>query len=387
MKFLDLHAEYSELRPEIDQAIERVVDRNQFILGPEVEAFEQEFAAYCGAAYAIGVNSGTSALHLALLALGIGPGDEVITVPFTFFATVATIHYVGATPVLVDIEPATFNIDVNQIEARITPRTRAILVVHLYGQPADMDAIQQIAARHGLPVIEDAAQAHGAEYRGRRVGAIAAIGCFSFYPTKNLGAPGEGGMVVTNSAQHAQKVRMLRDWGQEQKYHPTLRGFNYRLQGLQAAVLRVKLQRLEAWTEARRANAARYDELLQDCDLTLPKAAPGRRHVYHLYTVRSGNRDALQKHLAELSVPTAVHYPLPLHLLPAYADLRYPPGSFPVAESCARSVLSLPIHPFLSSLDIQRVAATIQSFAASETGLPACGNGSKPTNSHESPWV
>jgi dTDP-4-amino-4,6-dideoxygalactose transaminase len=371
MKFLNLQAEYRELRSEIDQAMARVVDRNQFILGPEVEAFEQEFAAYCEVTHAIGVNSGTSALHLALLALGIGPGDEVITVPFTFFATVAAIHYVGATPVLVDIDPATFNMDVSQIEARITPRTRAILVVHLYGRPADMDAIQQIAGRHGLPVIEDAAQAHGAEHHGRRVGGIGDIGCFSFYPTKNLGAPGEGGMVVTNNAEHAHKVRMLRDWGQEQKYHPTLRGFNYRLQGLQAAVLRVKLQRLEAWTEARRANAARYDELLHDCDLTLPTAAPGGRHVYHLYTIRSNNRDILQKHLAGIGIPTAVHYPLPLHLLPAYADVRYPRGSFPVAESCAQTVLSLPIHSFLSSHDLQQVATTIRAFARLEVASTA----------------
>jgi dTDP-4-amino-4,6-dideoxygalactose transaminase len=362
--FLDLQAEYRELRSEIDQAMQRVVDRNQFILGPEVEAFEREFAEYCGASHAIGVNSGTSALHLALLALGIGPGDEVITVPFTFFATVAAIHYAGATPVLVDIDPSTFNIDVQQIETAITPRTRAILVVHLYGQPAEMDAIQQIAAAHGLAVIEDAAQAHGAEFMGRKVGGIGDIGCFSFYPTQNLGAPGEGGMVVTNNAEHARKVRMLRDWGQEQKYHPTLRGYNYRLQGLQAAVLRVKLRRLDAWTDARRSHAARYDELLRDSNMTLPAAAPEVRHVYHLYTVRTECRDALQKHLAEHGVPTAIHYPLPLHLLPAYADERYPRGSFPVAEACSESVLSLPMHPFLNEEQMDRVAFAILSFAA-----------------------
>ena len=366
--FLDLQAEYREVRCEIDEAIHRVLERNQFILGPEVDAFEREFAAYCGASHAIGVNSGTSALHLALLALGIGPGDEVITVPFTFFASVATIHYAGATPVLVDIDPVTINIDVPQIEARITPRTKAILVVHLYGQPAEMDAIQEIAAQHGLAVIEDAAQAHGAEYKGRTAGTIGDIGCFSFYPTKNLGAPGEGGMVVTNNAEHAHRVRMLRDWGQEEKYRPTLRGYNYRLQGLQAAALRVKLRRLDAWTDARRANAVRYDELLRDSGLILPVAAPGAKHVYHLYTIRTENRDALQKHLAEQGVPTAVHYPLPLHLLPAYADDRYPRGSFPVAEACADTVLSLPVHPFLSGEQVDRVASAVHSFA----GLKVC---------------
>lgn len=362
--FLDLQSEYRELKPEIDQAIQSVLDRNQFILGPEVEAFENEFAAYSEARHAIGVNSGTSALHLALLALGIAPGDEVITVPFTFFATIATIHYVGATPVLVDIHPSTFNIDVQQIESRITPRTRAILVVHLYGQPADMDAIQEIAQRHGLPVVEDAAQAHGAQYKGRKVGAIGDIGCFSFYPTKNLGAPGEGGMVVTNNPDYAHKVRLLRDWGQEQKYRPSLRGFNYRLQGLQAAVLRVKLRRLETWIEARRANAAAYDQLLRGSDVHPPTASPESRHVYHLYTIRSADRDALQKRLATEGVPTAVHYPLPLHLLPAYADPRYPSGSFPVAEACAQTVLSLPVHPFLTTAQIDRIAATLLTLAS-----------------------
>ncbi len=359
--FLDLQAEYRELKNEIDDAVHRVVEKNQFILGPEVDALEHEFAAFCEAGQAVGVNSGTSALHLALLALGIGPGDEVITVPFTFFATVAVIHYVGATPVLVDIDASSFNMDVSRIEARITPRTRAILLVHLYGRPAEMDAIQAIAARHGLAVIEDAAQAHGADYKGRKVGAIGDIGCFSFYPSKNLGAPGEGGMVVTNNPEYAHKVRMLRDWGQETKYHPTLRGFNYRLQGLQAAVLRVKLRRLEAWTRARRGNAGRYDQLLAGTGVTTPAAGAG--HVYHLYTVRSAEREALQRHLALQGVASAVHYPLPLHLLPAYADDRYPKGSFPVAEACAETVLSLPVHPFLTDEQIETVAGAVKSFA------------------------
>ena len=348
INFLDLAAEYRELKDEIQQAVENALAKTQFILGPEVEALENEFSAYCQTKYGIGVNSGTSALHLALLALGIGPGDEVITVPFTFFATVAAIHYVGATPVLVDIDPRTFNMDPAQVEAAITSRTKALMVVHLYGQPADMDPLMAIARRHHLAVVEDAAQAHGAEYKGRRVGSIGDIGCFSFYPSKNLGAPGEGGMAVTNDPSYARTMRMLRDWGQEQKYRPVRKGFNYRLQGLQAAVLRVKMRKLEAWTEARRANAAFYDEQSSGCRpgpavVTLPDV----RHVYHLYTVRCQDRDELQRDLAARDIPTAVHYPMPIHLLPAYEDARYPRGSFPVAEACAESVLSLPVHAYL----------------------------------------
>ncbi|MBV8820199.1 MAG: DegT/DnrJ/EryC1/StrS family aminotransferase [Acidobacteriaceae bacterium] len=357
--FLDLGAEYDSIRSQIDDAIRRTIDQKQFILGREVEAFEQEFARYCGARFAAGVNSGTSALHLALLALDIGPGDEVITVPFTFFATVATILYVGATPVLVDIDDRTFNIDAGQIEANITPRTKAILPVHLFGQPANMDAVLQIARKHGLSVIEDAAQAHGAEYRDRPVGTIGDVGCFSFYPTKNLGAPGEGGMVVTNDPEIDRKVRMLRDWGQEQKYYPLLRGYNYRLQGLQAAVLRVKLRELEKWTQARIANAKRYDQMLNASALRLPEVSPEARHVYHLYTVRSANRDDLQQQLKARGIGSAIHYPAPIHLLPAYSDPRYREGDFPVAEACSKSVLSLPVHPFLTPDQLEEVACAV----------------------------
>lgn len=360
IQFLDLRAEYLALKQEIDQAVQKAFDQTQFILGPEVQQFEEEFAGYCQARYAIGVNSGTSALHLALLGLGIGPGDEVITVPFTFFATVAAIEYVGATPVLVDIHPATFNIDTRNIEAAITPRTRAIMAVHLYGQPADMSALLEIGRKHGVAIIEDAAQAHGAEDQGRRVGAIGDVGCFSFYPTKNLGAPGEGGMVVTNNEEIARKVRMLRDWGQEQKYHPVLKGYNYRLQGVQAAVLRVKLRKLEEWTEARRSHAAAYNRLLAGSGVTIPPVATGVRHVYHLYTIRSHDRDALKAQLAAKGIPSAIHYPAPIHLLPAYADPRYPAGSFPVAEASSRDVLSLPVHPFLTPEQVQAVAAAIE---------------------------
>lgn len=361
--FLDIQSEYRELREEIDAAIGRVLDTTQFVLGKEVAAFEEEFAAYCRVPYAIGVNSGTSALHLALLAAGIGPNHEVITTSFTFFAAVAAIRYVGASPVLVDIDPSTFNIDSSRIEAAITPRTRAILPVHLYGQPAEMDKILEIAHRNRLIVIEDAAQAHGADYRGQRAGTVGDLGCFSFYPTKNLGAPGEGGIVVTANPEYARTVRMLRDWGQERKYYPVLQGYNYRLQGIQAAVLRVKLRRLEAWTEIRRANAERYDRLLRNADVILPYVLPRVRSVYHLYTLRSQARDELRQQLEVQGVPTAVHYPAPIHLLPAYADPKYPPGAFPASEAAAREVLSLPVHPFLTAEQIDYVAQNVLALA------------------------
>jgi dTDP-4-amino-4,6-dideoxygalactose transaminase len=354
---IDLAAEYRELKTEIDAAIARVFESSQFILGPETEAFEEEFAKYCGVEHAIGVNSGTSALHLALLAAGIGPGDEVITVPFTFFATVATIGYAGATPVYVDIEPSgTFNMDVTQIEAAITPRTRAILPVHLYGQPTDMDPILEIARRHKLVVIEDVAQAHGAEYHGRRTGSIGDMGCFSFYPTKNLGAAGEGGLVTTNNPEYAKTIRSLRSWGEERRYYPVLKGYNYRLPGLQAAILRVKLTRLEQWTEARRRLAAEYDILLADAGVLGPAVIPDVRHVYCLYTIQASARDELQQGLEGAGIKTAVHYPVPIHLMPAYTDERYKAGNFPIAEAAARAVLSLPLYPHMNSGQVRQVA-------------------------------
>jgi dTDP-4-amino-4,6-dideoxygalactose transaminase len=288
--FVDLKAQYRSIKPEIDEAVARVLESGHFALGPEVAAFEEEFAAYCQAKHAIGVNSGTSALHLALLAAGIGPGDEVITVPHTFVATVAAIHYTGARTVFVDIDPRSFTMDPALIEAAITPRTKAILPVHLYGQMADMDSILEIARKHKLLVIEDAAQAHGAEYRGRRAGSLGDLGCFSFYPGKNLGAYGEGGMVVTNNPEYTRTVRMLRDWGAETKYEHMLKGYNYRLEGMQGAILRVKLRHLEAWTEARRAHATFYDELLTGSGVKTPEAMPYARHVYHIYAVRTAQR-------------------------------------------------------------------------------------------------
>jgi dTDP-4-amino-4,6-dideoxygalactose transaminase len=359
IRFLDLSAQYRELEAEIQAAIRQVFESSQFVLGQEVAALEEEFADYCSAQHAVGVNSGTSALHLALLAAGIGPGDEVITTPFTFYATVAAIGYVGATAVYADVDPVTFNLDTRQIEAAITERTKAILPVHLYGRPADMDPLLDIARRHNLLVIEDAAQAHGAEYRERRVGSIGDLACFSFYPTKNLGAAGESGMVTTNNPEYARAVASLRNWGEDRRYHPVLKGYNYRMEGLQAAILRVKLRRLESWTETRRGLAAEYHRLLHDSDVILPQAAADVRHVYCLYTIRSQDRDGLQRGLEAAGIQTAVHYPLPIHLMPAYADARYKAGDFPVAEACAQSVLSLPLHAHMTVSQVEQVSQQI----------------------------
>lgn len=357
--FLDLKAQYGNIKDEINAAVSKVLENTQFILGDEVTAFEKEFAAYCDADYGIAVNTGTSALHLALLAAGIGAGDEVITIPFTFVATVAAICYTGATPVFVDIDPVSYTIDVTQIEAAITERTKAILPVHLYGQPADMEPILEIARRYGLTVIEDAAQAHRSEYKGQRVGSIGDLGCFSFYPGKNLGAYGEGGMVVTNNPEYAHTLRMLRDWGQECKYHHILKGYNYRMDGLQGAILRVKLRYLDGWTEARRAHAALYDELLPS-GVKTPTVLPYSHHVYHIYAVRSQQRDALQKRLHEQGVQTGIHYPIPVHLQQAYAELKYQPGDFPCAELAANEVLSLPMYPELPQEDLKIISTAVR---------------------------
>jgi dTDP-4-amino-4,6-dideoxygalactose transaminase len=359
--FVDLKAQYHSIKSEIDEAVIRVLESSQFVLGKEVAAFEEDFAAYCGSKHALGVNSGTSALHLALLAAGIGPGDEVITTAFTFVATVAAIEYTGARPVLVDIEPASFNLDPARIEAAITPRTRAIMPVHLYGQPADMDPIMEIARRRNLIVIEDAAQAHGAEYKGRRAGSIGHLGCFSFYPGKNLGAYGEGGLATTDNPEYARTIRMLRDWGAERKYQHVLKGYNYRLEGIQGAILRVKLRHLEGWTEARRAHARRYNELLESSNVQIPEEMPYARHVYHVYAVRTPAREVLQQALNAQGIQTNIHYPIPIHLLPAHADLGYYRGDFPQAEAAADQVLSLPMFPELTDEQIATVAAAVRS--------------------------
>jgi dTDP-4-amino-4,6-dideoxygalactose transaminase len=359
--FLDLKAQYASIKAEIDAAVFQTLESSQFVLGEEVAAFEREFADYCDARHGIAVNSGTSALHVSLLAAGVGPGDEVITVPFTFIATVAAIGYTGARPVLVDIEPSSFTMDVTQIEGAITSRTRAIVPVHLYGQMADMDAIMAIARRHDVAVIEDACQAHGAEYKGRRAGSIGVSGCFSFYPGKNLGAYGEGGMVVTSNDDHARTMRMLRDWGQSQRYHHTLKGFNYRMDGMQGAILRVKLRHLEEWNETRRARAQLYTQLLaHSTQVTLPIEAGDRRHVYHIYAVRSRDRDRLQRQLQAEGIQSGIHYPIPVHLQPAHADLGYSEGAFPASEAAAREVLSLPVFPEMNAEDVRNVVAAVR---------------------------
>lgn len=345
--FVDLRTQYLSIKAEIDTAVLNVFDSTQFVLGKEVAAFEELFAAYTQTSHVMGVNTGTSALHLSLLAAGIGKGDEVITTPFTFIATVSAIDYTGATPVFVDIDPVSFTIDPAKIEAAITPRTKAILPVHLYGQPADMDPIMEIAKRHGLVVIEDAAQAHGAEYKGRRVGSIGDLGCFSFYPGKNLGAYGEGGAVTTNNPEFARTVRMLRDWGAERRYYHDLKGFNYRLEGVQGAVLKVKMKYIEGWTEARRTVAVRYDQALAGSGIPTPHAAADRRHVYHIYAIRDAQRDALQTYLHDHGVSTGIHYPIPVHLQGAFAELGHKEGDFPQSEAAAREVLSLPMYPEL----------------------------------------
>jgi dTDP-4-amino-4,6-dideoxygalactose transaminase len=357
--FIDLKAQYAAIKREVDVAIQDVLNNCQFILGSEVASFEEEFASYCGATYGIGVNSGTSALHLALLAAGIGPSDEVITVPFTFVASVAAIHYTGATPVFVDIDPRTYTMDARAVEAAITPRTKAILPVHLYGQPAEMDPIREVANKRGLVVIEDAAQAHGAEYKGGRVGGLGDLGCFSFYPGKNLGAYGEGGIVVTANYEFARKIRMLRDWGGEKKYQHLLKGYNMRLESLQAAVLRVKLRHLEAWTEGRRTAAARYDRLLAGSGIPTPAVLPNVRHVYHIYAIRTPVRQKWQADLQARGIATGIHYPTPVHLLPAYADLGYRAGAFPHSEKAANEVLSLPMYSELTAAMQEQVAEAL----------------------------
>ena len=357
---VDLKAQYQSIKGEIDAAIAHVLETSQFVLGKDVAEFEQDFARYTGAAHAIGVNSGTSALHLALLAAGIGPGDEVITVPFTFVATTAAVGYTGAKPVFVDIDPVSFTMDPKGVEAAITPRTKAIMPVHLYGQPADMDPILEVARRRNLILIEDAAQAHGARYKGRPVGSIGDIGCFSFYPGKNLGAYGEGGAVVTNHPEFNRTIRMLRDWGAESKYQHVLKGYNYRLEGIQGAVLRVKLPHLDAWTRARQAHAARYNQLLEGAGVQTPQAMAYGEHVYHVYAVRTTQREALQKALHEQGVQSSIHYPTPIHLLPCYSELGHRAGDFPHAEQAANEVLSLPMYPELNESQIQTVAEAVR---------------------------
>jgi dTDP-4-amino-4,6-dideoxygalactose transaminase len=358
--FLDLRAQYKQTKSKMHAAIARVMDSAQFVLGPEVAAFEERFADYCGVRHCTAVNSGTSALHLALLAAGIGRGDEVITVSMTFVATTAAILYCGARPVFVDVDPETWTMDSSLIETAITPRTKAIVPVHLHGLMADMDPIMDIARRRGLVVIEDAAQSHGAEYKGRRAGSIGDVGCFSFYPGKNLGAYGEGGAVVSDNPELARQVALLRDWGQETKYNHVVAGYNYRMDGIQGAVLNVKMDHIEAWTEARRAAAFQYDRLLASGGYQRPAPPSHCRHVYHVYAIELKQRDNVQKALQAAGIGTGIHYPVPVHLQKAYAAVGYGPGDFPVTESLADRFLSLPIYAELRLEDVEVVVRSLE---------------------------
>jgi dTDP-4-amino-4,6-dideoxygalactose transaminase len=362
---LDLKAQHQTISEEIMAAVSSVFESQQFILGNEVEAFEREAAAYCESEFAVACASGSDALLLALMARGIGPGDEVITSPFTFFATGSAVTRLGAIPVFVDIHAPDFNLDPELIERAITPRTRAIIPVHLFGQCADMDSILEIASRHGLAVIEDAAQAIGAEYHGRRAGTMGIIGCFSFFPSKNLGGAGDGGLLTTDNPEIAAKFRMLRVHGMEPKYYHHVIGINSRLDALQAAVLRVKLKYLEGWTEKRRANAARYETLFEERGVTSvvrPPVKPGLRHIYHQYTIRVPKREDLMKHLRDAGIGSEIYYPVPLHLQECFAYLGYRSGELPVAERAAAEVLSLPIYPELTIEMQDYVVTQIASF-------------------------
>ena len=362
--FLDLGAAYRELKAEIDTAIQRVLDSGWYILGPEVEAFEAEWAAYCDAKHAIGVANGLDALTLALRALEIGPGDEVIVPSNTYIATWLAVTAVGARPVPVEPDAATHNIDPARISSAITPATKAILPVHLYGQPADLDPILGLAREHGLRVVEDAAQAHGARYKGKRIGAHGDVVCWSFYPGKNLGALGDGGAVTTDRADIADRIRVLRNYGSRVKYVNEVQGVNSRLDPIQAAVLRVKLAHLDAWTVRRRAVAAAYSIGLRDRGLVLPHVPEWADPVWHLFVVRSTNRDKLQKRLAEAGVGTLIHYPIPPHLQGAYANLGLAPGALPLARELAGEVLSLPMGPHLSQADVDGVIAAVMAATA-----------------------
>ena len=358
--FVDLKLLHSDIEEELREVFARVLANSSFVLGPEVLKFEQEFAEYCGTAHSIAVNTGTAALHLVLAALEVEPGDEVITVPHTFIATAEAITACGATPVFVDIDPISFCMDPSLIEAAITPKTRAIIPVHIYGQMADMDAILEVANRHGIPVVEDACQAHGAEYQGRKAGSLGVAGCFSFYPGKNLGACGEGGAVTTDDAELAQKIRMWRDHGSRKKYEHQFAGHNMRMEGIQGGILSVKLKHLDRWNNQRRAAAAEYARVLEGTDITLPVEMSYGRHVYHLYVIQSDDREGLKKQLADAGIESGLHYPIPLHLQQAYKHLGHSIGDFPVTERVKDRILSLPMYPGIQVAAIEYVAAGLQ---------------------------
>jgi dTDP-4-amino-4,6-dideoxygalactose transaminase len=366
----DLAAQQSALGAELSETAARVLRDAEFILGRDVECLEHEFADYCGCSHAVGVDSGTSALELALRAYGVGPGDEVVVPANTFIATALAVSATGATPVLTDVDPLTHTIDVAGLEDAITNRTRAVIPVHLYGQPADMDPILEIGRQRELIVIEDACQAHGARYKGRPVGSLGHAAAFSFYPSKNLGGCGDGGMVTTNDQDTARSLQMFRNYGQEKKYHHLIRGYNRRLDNLQAALLRVKLRHLDAWNQARRDRAGWYRDFLAEVVLT-PVVAGYAEPVWHLYVIQLHDRDELQTYLGERGIGTGIHYPIPIHLQPAYRDLGYGLGDFPVAEQTAGRILSLPMYPELQRAAVEEVAAAVIEFAAMRPGALA----------------
>lgn len=363
LPLVDLKCEYYLIKEEIDEVVAQVLQSGWYILGKNLEAFENEFASYIGTNFAVGVGNGLEALQLALLAYDIREGDEVITVPNSAVATALAVSAVGAKPVFVDVNPETYNIDISKIEEKITSRTRAILPVHLFGQAVDMDPLIHIASQNGLVIIEDACQAHGAEYRGKKVGSLGNAGCFSFYPTKNLGAFGDGGMVVTNDERIAKRAALLRNYGQKTRYVHSVKGLNSRLDEMQAAILRVKLRHLEEWNEKRRKNAQLYNQLLKGADIICPGEKEYVKHIYHLYVIRSRSRDRLQAFLSSNGIETLIHYPTPIHLQEAYKHLGMKQGTFPVAEKVASEILSLPIFPQLKEEEIERIANLIKSFA------------------------
>ncbi|SEM79088.1 DegT/DnrJ/EryC1/StrS family aminotransferase [Lihuaxuella thermophila] len=365
---LDLKAQYQTIREEVRQAVDKVLDGGRYILGPEVKALEEEVAAYCGVKHAIGVANGTDALVLALDAAGIGPGDEVITTPYTFFATAEAVSRLGATPVFVDIDPQTYNIDVKQIRAKINSKTKAIIPVHIFGQPADMEEIMAIAKEHNLFVLEDAAQAMGSEYKGRKIGSWGHAATFSFFPTKNLGGYGDGGMITTNDDELARKIRSLRVHGSnpESKYYNSMIGYNSRLDELQAAILRIKLRHLDSWNDARREKAALYDELLKDTPVVTPYHADDRKHIYHLYIIQAEDREQLVGHLKENGISTGVYYSIPLHQQEVYKSLAYEEGSLPTSEYMSKRTFALPLYAELSNENIHRIVDIIKSYYANK---------------------
>ncbi|MGZ4162923.1 MAG: DegT/DnrJ/EryC1/StrS family aminotransferase [Tumebacillaceae bacterium] len=363
---LDLKAQYQTIREEIRQAIDDVLESGNYIMGPAVKSFEEAVATYCGVKHAIGVANGTDALLLTLDALGVGAGDEVITTPFTFFASAEVVSQLGATPVFVDIEPDTYNFDIAKLEAAITDKTKAIIPVHIFGQPVDMDELMAIANKHGIYVIEDACQAIGSTYKGQTIGSLGVAGCFSFFPTKNLGGYGDGGIIVTNDDELARKLRILRVHGSSPKYYHSMIGYNSRLDALQAATLQVKLKYIDEWNQKRREKASYYNEVLKELPIQLPFVKADREAVYHLYIIQTEYRDELMAYLGDNGISSGVYYPVPLHLQSVYAELPYGEGSMPISEKTALGTMALPLYPELTQDDQDYVISVVREFFATK---------------------